>query len=246
MKLPFLGKKETARESSALDALARIANDLTSLEVNTIVKPNMSARKMPPLPFALLEVAEMYKDWLGERGAELAQPLAETLSEMHLAVHRTFGGRAGGRVDPALAAEGKKIFTALADKAQDLRDREDPPLGGEDGVIARRIFDNSLSLAQIVASEGETAAGSARELLTTQSVALRKAWELGTQSVKMQTIIQLDGDVITYVQESVAANRDDPIQRIHADSVKVSLDSWRFLVETVGQMASRLLSLIVR
>jgi hypothetical protein len=55
--------------------------DLLNIEVNTIVKPSMTAEKMPPLPFALLDIIEEYGTKLQvELGIDLApylRPSAE-------------------------------------------------------------------------------------------------------------------------------------------------------------------------
>lgn len=42
----------------------RVASDLLTIEVNTIIKPGMTARKMPPPPIALHDIAENYTDYV--------------------------------------------------------------------------------------------------------------------------------------------------------------------------------------
>ena len=42
----------------------RVASDLLTIEVNTIIKPCMTARKMPPPPIALSDVAGTYANYL--------------------------------------------------------------------------------------------------------------------------------------------------------------------------------------
>jgi len=55
------------RSDALLSTFYDIGRDLLSLEVNTIEKPNLTGRKMPALPHALLDIAEVYRDWLAER-----------------------------------------------------------------------------------------------------------------------------------------------------------------------------------
>ncbi|PRQ05296.1 hypothetical protein ENSA5_04150 [Enhygromyxa salina] len=48
-----------------------IFSDLLTVEVNTIVKPNMTAAKMPSLPFALLDIIENFATALLKLGVDL-------------------------------------------------------------------------------------------------------------------------------------------------------------------------------
>lgn len=41
--------------------------DLTNIEINTILKSNMTAEKAPSIPFALLDIVESYGSWLAEQ-----------------------------------------------------------------------------------------------------------------------------------------------------------------------------------
>ena len=50
--------------SSVLESLKQTACDLTTLEINTIVKHSMTARKMPPPGHAILDIAATYADKL--------------------------------------------------------------------------------------------------------------------------------------------------------------------------------------
>ena len=44
-----------------------IGRDLLNLEINTIVKPNLTSLKMPALPHALLDIASLYRSTLMEK-----------------------------------------------------------------------------------------------------------------------------------------------------------------------------------
>jgi hypothetical protein len=46
------------------DRARRILDDLHTLEINTIQNDAMTARRMPPLPTAVAEIAEIYSDWM--------------------------------------------------------------------------------------------------------------------------------------------------------------------------------------
>jgi hypothetical protein len=80
-------------------------------------------------------------------------------------------------------------------------------------------------------------------------VLVRKVWELGTEVIAMQTIIQVDGDVITRLNPSFMDEKKYPdLKTHHNDGVAIALKHWgdlitiaKELVLAVGQgVASKL------
>eukprot|EP01008_Symbiontida_sp_HLA12_P000282 NODE_1281_length_628_cov_1.760396_g1271_i0.p2 GENE.NODE_1281_length_628_cov_1.760396_g1271_i0~~NODE_1281_length_628_cov_1.760396_g1271_i0.p2 ORF type:complete len:109 (+),score=42.54 NODE_1281_length_628_cov_1.760396_g1271_i0:2-328(+) len=67
-------------------------------------------------------------------------------------------------------------------------------------------------------------------LATEELVLIRKIWDMGLEHIAMQTVIQLDGDVITRIQARYADKDSKVIHRIHNQSVSVSLKFWGQLV----------------
>lgn len=54
--------------------------------------------------------------------------------------------------------------------------------------------------------------------LTAEQVALiHKAWDVGTERIVLQTVIQIDGDVTTRISKRFAKNPDNTILQIHND-----------------------------
>ncbi len=246
------GRQEGERKDLVnFDSLRRIAHDLTNLEVNTIVKKDLTARKMPPPPLAMVEVAKGYLTWLEDKKAPSLTLCRDDLHEIGGKLRQAVDDGGAASYAPDLISQGKHVFEMLRDAAKALTDDEAAMkklrADGHD-AIAVRILDSSHVLLGLVERYGkdQSAEGAPKgELVSGDMVALRKIWEVGVQSVKMQTIIQLDGDVITYVQESVAKNADDPVHKIHSENVKIAMDSWRFLVSTVGKMAGRLINIVI-
>jgi hypothetical protein len=80
-------------------------------------------------------------------------------------------------------------------------------------------------------------------LLMKQSelVMVRKIWEVGTEVIAMQTVIQVDGDVITrlnpnYLEEKVYEKLSD----YHNDGVNMALSYWANLVGIAQALLGRL------
>jgi len=69
---------------------------------------------------------------------------------------------------------------------------------------------------------------------------IRKIWEVGTESVLMQTVIQIEGDVITRMNSAVARGQHPEIIEVHKQSIEISLRMWGQLVDA----AERLLTVI--
>lgn len=71
---------------------------------------------------------------------------------------------------------------------------------------------------------------------------IRKAWELGTEQVLLQTIIQIDGDVTCYLSTSfieLPAELRSLTLELHNDSIRTSTQFWSNLVQTVSSLAGK-------
>ena len=64
-----------------------ILYDLLNVEVNTILKDNMTARKMPSLPFALLDIVEVYAEKLDAVGVDVNGYFGRTRQELVAALN---------------------------------------------------------------------------------------------------------------------------------------------------------------
>jgi hypothetical protein len=74
---------------------------------------------------------------------------------------------------------------------------------------------------------------------------VRKIWDVGVESVLMQTIVQVDGDVITRVQAGMDANKQKLILATHQSGLDLSLKYWQTLFDIVKQIAGSLTKLFL-
>ena len=249
-----------------------IFDDLLNLEINVIIKPGMTARKIPDTRSALANIAEDYEDLLA-RFAAMVQPVWEErartppirvlsaedarargasrskhsrvgddgmLSEIHTGSMVTDPNDAVGfdtfdrlREWAAETAAIARVVAAVADwpSREELAARS---------VLFKRIYRNCDQIKDILRDQPHEDAARTRvqkemvlgsdELLT-----LRKIWEVGTETVVMQTVIQLDGDIITRIQEGRMTAANKPIHDLHRDAVESAIRNWQFLGETVAQ-----------
>ncbi|MBS0639657.1 MAG: hypothetical protein JSS43_07280 [Proteobacteria bacterium] len=68
------------------------------------------------------------------------------------------------------------------------------------------------------------------------TIMVRKAWDLGTAKVRMQTVMQVDGDIMQVFHPS--ADEDGPlVMQMHKDAVRESLGQWRVLFGILAEAA---------
>ena len=79
------------------------------------------------------------------------------------------------------------------------------------------------------------------ELNPAQVSLLRKAWEIGTEQVLLQTTIQADGDVTTRLSQRFLSHHDSFVLNMHNESVQTSVHFWSNLVKTIREVAEGLL-----
>lgn len=200
----------------------RIFDDLLNLEVDLILKADMTARKMPLTGEAFADVAASYHAYLHQLadrfGAQHPQPVSEGVNA---AVFATLGRVAKQLGALQRAAHGE---------------------GSAEEVVLKRIERNSQQLAGILTrlqlGSMKTAQGwvpltaaKKEELLI-----LRKAWEVSTETVIMQTVAQVDGDIVTRLQPAYADSDHAPVHAVHARLVTTALEQWRFMFATVATL----------
>jgi hypothetical protein len=82
------------------------------------------------------------------------------------------------------------------------------------------------------------------ELTRRQVTLIRKVWELGLETVVMQTVIQIDGDVVTRVDPDHAASAHAQLHQIHQSAIGVSVGFWRELVTLAATLVQSLWSTV--
>lgn len=274
--------------SDPREGIRKIANDLTSLEINTIIKPNMVGTKMPIPRHALVDLAVWYMEslnmilrkppeerdlWGGREFAAGELKGSWRVQDYVVFVHRPEGKSAQ---DERKAHPGSywhfDVLRGLArQRIDDLaKVKELSPEQESDLAMLFRIKDTSDqmkgTLNAVKYREGKTARktpqpnapdtknqGAAegwdnynnytREaieaeklpfaLTTDELVTIRKAWDIGVERIAMQTVIQLDGDVMTRVSPEVATGKNKTILEIHSQGVSFSMKAWGDLVGLV-------------
>jgi hypothetical protein len=256
----------------------QIFDDLLTLEVNTIVKVGVTARKMPEAPHALLDIVGDYDTWICQLARRIeptwvafrtTRPATDFVDanpqDWLVEAGQMVAGVEAGSTYSGDEKVTAKTFDDLRERARKLADQYKLLVSNnvepDDGssIVLKRIYRNADQIKAIL--EGRRAAGkptneamrqageqgfsrhTAAEvdlpLTSDEILIIRKAWEIGTETVLMQTVIQLDGDIITRMQRDRAVMANANLHEIHRSGVDEAMKHWGFLVDTLMEMAGK-------
>jgi hypothetical protein len=222
------------------DRLKQLLDDLHKLEINTIEKPNLTATKMPAPILAVHDIYGAYRGQVMAGYGEAAQ---------HADIE------AGARPTSAVLAS---AFIDLMNRARDhkalMKDDLDEDIRSRRIIFARIAANCEVVLGILERNAGDMAdkaksadakalRGMERDALAemwkispSDRAEIRKIWEVGTESVLMQTVIQIEGDVITRMNSAVARGRHPEIVEVHKQSIEISLRMWGQLVDAAERL----------
>jgi hypothetical protein len=197
--------------------LAASLEDLTAglfaLEVNTILKANMTGQRWSSADSGLVDVRDEYAAKLVDLGARDAAA--------------SFKGPATAEQLGALDEDARKAMEKTKDERAYL--------------MLARISDNCATLARIIRARD---ADANKQISVEDFVTLRKIWEIGTEEIVMQTVIHLDGDVMTRVQPHWAGPEGQGLLAIHNTSVTTATRFWKLLVDTLRAFAESVVAVV--
>lgn len=247
-------------------ALDRLKDNLLRLEINTILKDEMTAAPMPVLPHALLDLADNYIGRMAEYGvpvhlAFIEKELDETVLLTMFSADASLAGAQD--VEPEEPRVDINTFDRIrwAAKMGAVEANPNRVSDPERRLILNRVKANCDTLKVILKRSGAKDSGgptrgelvaSAKDVRDLLSVSrddhatIQKIWEIGTEQVALQTAITLTGDVNTRVRRSLAPAELAPLLEIHKASVSVSVESWRHLVATAIDLLQSLFGTIGR
>jgi len=73
-------------------------------------------------------------------------------------------------------------------------------------------------------------------------VAIRKAWDIGVEVILMQTVIQIDGDVVNRFQTGIDTQAKAQLHAMHTAAVDLSFRYWRWMIDALGRFAGAAVS----
>lgn len=76
-----------------------------------------------------------------------------------------------------------------------------------------------------------------------QLMVFKKANDIGTERVVMQTVIGMDGDVTTRISKSFAEQPIVFIDKLHHEAIGISVDFWKSLITVVVKLGESIIGL---
>ncbi|MCA9662645.1 MAG: hypothetical protein KC486_30170, partial [Myxococcales bacterium] len=107
----------------------------------------------------------------------------------------------------------------------------------DEGIaIEPAVLDNELTRNQINGSSDSRTKPPPLPLAADDRILLRKTWELSTELIALQSVITLDGDVVSRVSRDFADDDHKVIHRIHGEGLTIAMASWSALIQAIAQM----------
>jgi hypothetical protein len=233
--------------------LTGTARSLLNIEVNTIVRDNMTAEPMPPLPHALLDIAADYARELCALGVDLPAYFATPLADPTTIAHAWLDNP--GSVSDLLTVSAD-TFDRLrwaaknANRAPGLQAARITP---SKRVLLERIVNNcdaikemfkrlGPSLNQFIGKTraelvGMTIQRSSYVVQVDDLIALQKMWDIGVEDIVAQTLVHVTGDITMRVQDAFRRPGSETLFAIHRQSIDVSVACWHYLLDVIREIA---------
>ena len=234
--------------------LTAVARSLLNIEVNTIVRDDMTGEPMPPVAHALLDIAGNYARELCGLGVRLAEYFQPNAADPATIVP-------GWMNSPPSVSEQLTISAATFDRlrwaakwASGAATTRSRPLPPEKFVLLDRIINNADAIKEMFKrfddSFNQRFLGKSRADLATVTIRpasyvvppadliqLQKIWDIGLEQIVAQTIVHVTGDVTTRVQKALAGPGSEILLTIHRQSIDVSVARWKDLLDAVREIA---------
>lgn len=267
----------------------KLANDLLALEVNTIIKTNMTGCKTTNRRRMLIELANDYRGKIVEYKMKVRKgPIPLDLDPQDNVIFRWKSG--GQWAYSEIERHSREIRKVLLEYCDGL----------EDGIILGQLYGQIRMLDRIIKNSGQITelfehqkktyeeklgtelyqtdmpesnfdprdeksthpshlqssgwnndisfldAGRADiedlHLDPAEISFLRKTSEIGTAQIMMQTVIQVDGDITSYISRAYL-DQSERLQKkllgMHNESIKTSTSFWTSLFETISGLAGK-------
>ena len=228
--------------------LGALVRDLFTIQVNTLIKPEITSSAMPDVRIALCDIAERYQRYFVERGTDTraAEPLPGSFATF-TALEATAAreqDRLGAEVTALDEPEQvdyyrlSRIRRHSAQVCMCLRRcarRHGIDLdSGNTGDAAFRRAANAFTRAELTSADDIEDL----DLERSEYATIRKIWEIGLERVAMQTVVELDGDVFTRVRPEFARDPEPGLQALHEASVRLGVGHWATVVDIIGRIAT--------
>jgi len=232
-----------------------VLHNLLNLEINTVIKEGMTAEPMPAVPHALLDLAGDYRNLLAELGVDTTAFLRSEKPWEEPLKWQTADVEGCRSVKLTVSPETFHALRWAAERALEAspEGRSEGPLTPSQQVVLTRIRGNCDAIKLILGRAGDLPAkpptradllsaeyqqsGGGYRVSLPDRLLLRKFWEMGTETVVLQTVIQVDGDVVSRSRDPAQIRNFEQLLTLHREGINSSLTSWHHMVDTVIRLS---------
>jgi hypothetical protein len=239
------------------DFITNLANDLLRLEINTIVKDQLLCSKPRSHRWELYDIASEYRELLISYTALPINPemgASKESQEMRKEFKNLNAGLNSFLEIQHFAELKRDEFKQEVERVK-LSDLETDILN-ERIMLCERIVRQSQEMVDIfldlqtnsndpVESDNDFSVMRLNhlddlKLNPSQISIIRKANEIGTQRVLLQTVVQVEGDITSYITTRFLhfpEKEQKMIKEVHESSIMTSIRMWQYLFQAVGRLA---------
>jgi hypothetical protein len=210
--------------------ISKLLDDLTHLEINTIIKKGMTSAPQP------------------ERIEEVLYVLLSNYKEKYVVLVKR--NDIDFDIDEDEITSYAKLYDSM-DKLNDLMDEKDYRLEEGDYIIFLRMKSfcnyvrsrqNEISFtkrngigadATVYTVDLREFGSFELEMNSRDRVMIKRLYDLGTERIVMQTRFGIDGDVITRIEENFANKPKQVVLDLHEEHTNLSLKYWQSLINIV-------------
>jgi hypothetical protein len=239
------------------DFINNLANDLLRLEINTIVKDQLLCSKPRSHRWELYDIASEYRELLLSYttmpinpemgGSKVSQEMRKEFKNLNAGLNSF--------LEIQHFAEVKRDEFKQELERTKLSELETDILN-ERVMLCERIIRQSQQMVDIfldlqsnstdpIDSDNDFSfmrLNSLPELKLSPSQVsiIRKANEIGTQRVLLQTVVQVEGDITSYITTRFLhfpEKEQKMIKEVHESSIMTSIRMWQYLFQAIGKLA---------
>jgi hypothetical protein len=214
--------------------ISELLDDLTHLEINTLLKSGMTAAQPPDdIEEVLYRLIERYAIKLNvildrnDIGFSTRQDTFESVQQLHIHILALCDHMDNNKL--RLAEDDYIIFLRMKSfciyiQSKDnvvIKDRAGTPLGETLYTVNLNRYDSYTFVLDV-----------------RERAKLKRMYDLGTENVILQTRFGIDGDVVTRIEESFASRPRQTILDVHDKHTTLSLQYWDKLVNVVVDVVS--------
>jgi hypothetical protein len=249
--------------------IKKLAADLLRLEINTIVTENLSGSKPNNFRRLLFDLAEDYRLRVARYDTMFKGSSSFATQNTEIKMEGISNLNGGQQAYQELVKTSERLVGVFSEKIEKMPDGAEKERERSRMILMIRIYEQSRLILDIFRqlheeADAHLAAGGTNDpetypnllwdndyslpqiekikdydLTPDQMGVIRKAYEIGTQYILLQTAVQIEGDITTYVTTKfleMPLAEQEILLKMHDTATNTSIRLWQYLFQTIGSL----------